>query len=220
MSPYYRRMKRFLTAVFLLICVRGNASSEQWLVIDDFENGLKPQWETKKFKGETLYKIVNTEHSWVLRAESRASASALIYRHQYDLKEYPILSWKWRVENTVKKGDETKREGDDYAARVYVIFPHWLPPLTKSINYIWANRLPKGKHVPNTFYSKAIMVAVESGNENIGKWITERRNVYEDYKTLFGEEPPLAGGIAIMTDTDNTGESAVAYYDDIRVEKL
>ncbi len=216
----YTRMKRFLIAVFLLICVRGNAFANQWLLIDDFENGLKPQWETKNFKGETLYKIVNTEHGSVLRAESRASASALIYRHQYDPKEYPILSWKWRVENTVKKGDETKREGDDYAARVYVIFPHWLPHLTKSINYIWANRLQKGKHVPNTFYSKAIMVAVESGNENIGKWITERRNVYEDYKTLFGEEPPLAGGIAIMTDTDNTGEAAVAYYDDIRVEKL
>ena len=63
------------------------------------------------------------------------------------------------------------------------------------------------------------MVAVESGNENVGKWITEHRNVYKDFKALFGEEPPAAGGIAIMTDTDNTGESATAYYDDIRIEK-
>ena len=93
-----------------------------------------------------------------------------------------------------------------------MIFPHWLPPLTKSINYIWANKLPKGRHVPNPFYSNAVMVAVESGNENVGKWIAERRNVYEDFKAIFGEEPPL---IAIMTDTDNTGEAAVAYYDDM-----
>lgn len=63
------------------------------------------------------------------------------------------------------------------------------------------------------------MVAVESGNENIGKWVTERRNVYEDFKMYFGEESPQVGGIAVMTDTDNTGESAIAYYDDIRIEK-
>jgi hypothetical protein len=63
------------------------------------------------------------------------------------------------------------------------------------------------------------MVAVESGQANAGAWLAERRNVYEDFKKLFGEEPPPAGGIAVMTDTDNTGESAVAYYDDIRIEK-
>jgi len=59
------------------------------------------------------------------------------------------------------------------------------------------------------------MLAVESGDKEIGKWISEERNLYEDYKRLFNEEPPHIMGIAIMTDTDNTGESAVAYYDDI-----
>lgn len=63
------------------------------------------------------------------------------------------------------------------------------------------------------------MVVVESGNENVGKWVEEQRNVYEDFKMLFGEEPPTIGGIAIMTDTDNTGESAIAYYDDIMIRK-
>lgn len=189
------------------------------LIIDDFESGLKHEWESREFKGKTRYRVVETEGSHVLSAESIASASALIYRYKYELKEFPILSWRWKVENTIKMGDETKKEGDDYSARIYVIFPHWLPPLTKSINYIWANKLPKNKHIPNPFYSKAVMVAVESGDENVGKWITERRNVYEDYKAIFGEEPPAAGGIAIMTDTDNTGESAVAYYDDIRINK-
>lgn len=130
-----------------------------------------------------------------------------------------MLTWRWRVDNVLEKGDEMRKDADDYAARVCVIFPHWLPSLTKKITYLWANRLPKGGHAVSPYYARSIMVAVESGRENIGKWITERRNVYEDFHMLFGEEPPDVGGIAIMTDTDNTGESAVAYYDDIKIEK-
>jgi hypothetical protein len=63
------------------------------------------------------------------------------------------------------------------------------------------------------------MIAVESGEEKVGRWIVERRNVYEDFKMLFGDEPPEVGGIAIMTDTDQTGESVTAYYDDVIIEK-
>jgi hypothetical protein len=187
------------------------------LVIDDFEHGLKKNWKHKDFKGKTDYTVISTGEGHVLKAESRDSATGLIYEIEFDPKEYPILSWRWKVENIYKKGDARTREGDDYPARVYVIFPHWFKPLTKSINYIWANRLHKGSYVPNTYYSKAIMIAVESGEENVGKWISEERNIYEDFKMVFGTEPPMVGGIALMTDSDNTGESSVAYYDDIRI---
>jgi hypothetical protein len=152
-----------------------------------------------------------------LKAESRDAASALLYKIEYDLRDYPILSWRWKVVNILEKGDETKKEGDDYAARVYVVFPHWFFPKTRSINYIWANKLPKGEHIPNPFTGNAIMVAVESGRENVGRWVSARRNVYEDYRLIFGEEPPKVGAIAIMTDTDNTGGSATAWYDDIHI---
>jgi hypothetical protein len=59
------------------------------------------------------------------------------------------------------------------------------------------------------------MIVVESGSTKLKTWITEERNVYEDYKRVFGEEPPLISGVAIMTATDNTGESAEAYYGDM-----
>lgn len=167
-------MKGVLFTILVTICISINCAAEQMIVIDDFENGLKPQWGSQKFKGETQYSVVKTENGHVLKAESSASSSALIYKYKYNPKEYPILTWMWRVKNIIKKGDEMEKEGDDYAVRVYVIFPSWFPLLTKSINYIWSNKLLKGKHTPNTFYSKAIMVAVESGNENLGEWITER----------------------------------------------
>lgn len=215
-------MKIFLSVTLCIVttvCISTHCTAKQIIIIDDFENGLKPEWKSRKIRGKTQYRIVKTENNHVLKAESKASASALIYRYRYNLKEYPILTWKWKVENTIKKGNVITKKGSDCAARVYVIFPSWFLLLTKSINYVWANKLPKEKYTPSPFHSKSMIIAVESGNENVGKWVTERRNVYEDFKRLFKEEPPPAGGISIMTDTDNTGESAVAYYDDIRIEK-
>ncbi|MGE5893281.1 MAG: DUF3047 domain-containing protein [bacterium] len=204
----------------LLFLASGMVMAEEKTIgIDDFENGLSPYWEAKRFKGETTYRVVEEGSNHVLRAESHASASGVIYKYSYSVKDYPLLTWRWKVGNIIEKGDETKKSGDDYAGRVYVIFPHWLPPLSRSINYIWANKLPKGKYVRNPFHAKAVMVAVESGSANVGKWIKEQRNVYEDFKMIFGGEPPTAGAVAIMTDTDNTGESATAYYDDIRIER-
>jgi hypothetical protein len=201
-----------------LIAAPGYAP-EAFRLIDDFESGFTERWERRDFRGETDYSIAAMDGGHCLMAKSAASASGLIYRLRYDLQDYPVLSWRWKVDHILANGDASRKEGDDYSARIYVVFPHWIPLKTRSINYIWANRLPRGSHRPNAFYDKAIMVAVQSGAENVGRWITERRDVYDDYRALFGEAPPSVGAIALMTDTDNTGESASACYDDIRIEK-
>ena len=103
---------------------------------------------------------------------------------------------------------------------MYVVFPRTLFWKTRAINYIWANKLPKGATLPNAFSSNALMIAVESGDEKAGTWVSEERNVYEDYRMLFGEDPPAIGAVALMTDTDNTGGEAVAYYGDITLVGL
>ncbi len=210
-------MKVFGVIVLVLLATAAAVADDSVLPIDDFEHGLRPGWEEKRFEGRTLYEIVPEGTGHVLRATSQQGASGLIYRMAYDPKRFALLSWRWKVDNIIASGDATRKSGDDYAARVYVIFPHWFPPKTRSINYIWANRLPQGEHIPNPFFANAVMVAVESGPQKVGQWLEETRNVYEDYRRIFGEEPPEAGAVAIMTDTDNTGEAAVAYYDDLRV---
>ncbi|MDX1763695.1 MAG: DUF3047 domain-containing protein [bacterium] len=194
-------------------------SADGLMVIDDFESGLSSDWERKDFKGRTEYGVVQTDRGACLKAQSLGSASGLIRKISYSLDDYPILSWRWKVDNILKGGDERTKAGDDYGARVYVVFPHWIPAMTRSINYIWANKLPQGEAVPNPYYRKAMMVAVESGSDHLGQWRHARRNVLEDYRRLFGDEPPKVGAIAVMTDTDNTGESATACYDDIQLEK-
>jgi len=193
--------------------------AQESILIDDFENGLSPGWREKSFKGHTVYTVMQDGKGHVLKAESRGTASGLVFPIETDLKEHPVLSWRWRVDAPVAGGDARRKSGDDYAARLYVIFPHWFFPKTRTLNYIWANRLPKGSVVPNPFTSRAMMIAVETGSESAGSWVAERRNVIEDYRRAFGEDPPHVGAVAIMTDTDNTGRRAVGWYDDIRLEQ-
>jgi len=189
------------------------------IIIDDFENGLHRNWTERKFKGKTDYRAVETETGKSLMADSKDSASLLIYRTKINPREYPVFTWRWKVAGILEKGDAGRKETDDYPARVYVLFHHWIPFIRKSICYIWANRLPKGSHRVSGYFGGQENLAVESGKENAGKWITEKRNIIEDYRRLFGGEPPSIMAVGIMTDTDNTGESATAWYDDLKFTK-
>jgi hypothetical protein len=104
------------------------------LLIDDFTAGLSAKWEKKVFQGETAYEPVVEEGRPAVKAESRSSASALIYPISIDPKAHPRLSWSWKIGRTIGKGDERTKGGDDYAARVYVVFPS---------TFLWRTRADK-----------------------------------------------------------------------------
>ncbi|MDC8447515.1 MAG: DUF3047 domain-containing protein [Nitrospira sp.] len=192
-----------------------------------------------KIPQHTTYNLVRDGERVVVKAASQASSSGYTKELLIDPKEYPIIQWQWNVSNILKAGNVTKKEGDDYPARIYVTFQYdsakvglfgkakyeaakliygRYPPLG-AINYIWESRAPVGTAVPNPYTEQVHMIVVESGPAKLNTWITEERNVYEDYKRVFGQEPPMMSGIAIMTDTDNTGESAEAYYGDIVLKR-
>lgn len=185
--------------------------------IVDFENGLPPDTEERRFAGQTQYRIVELDGGRVLSATAEGDASGLIFPTRFDPAEWPWLEWRWKVDGIVRSGDARYKHGDDYAARVYVIFPHWLPLRTRSINYIWANRLPREAAQANTYTANAMMFALQSGDGKSGEWVAERRNLVEDYRLLFDEEPPDEAMVAIMTDTDQTQEAVQAWYDEIRL---
>jgi hypothetical protein len=113
-------------------------------------------------------------------------------------------------------GDGRRKEGDDYAARIYVVFPAFFFWNTRSLSYVWANRVPVGEMWPNAFAGKAVtMIAVDSGGAKAGQWVGHRRDVRADFRRVYGEDPPALGAVAVMTDSDNTRGRAVAYYGDI-----
>jgi hypothetical protein len=177
-------------------------------------------WTPKSFKGNTDYRVVTEDGRTAVKAVSQAAASGLAKEIRFDPAKYRYLRWSWKIDHTIKGGDEKNKAGDDYAARVYVVFPGRFFWQTKAINYIWANRLPKGESIPNVFASGAMMVAIESGPSLAGRWIAEERDILVDYRRLFGEEPGEAEAIAIMTDTDNTGESATGWYGEISLSTV
>jgi len=204
-----------IVATALLLTLADTAAA---MTVGRFSAGDLTGWQEQTFRGKrkTTYSLVKDGERTVLKAQSRGSASGLVRTMSFDPKAQPWLRWSWKVAGTLTRGDEGVKGGDDYAARVYVIFPGTFFWQTRAINYIWANRLPKGASTPNPFAPRNVMmVAVESGGAGAGKWLSEERNVYEDYVRLFGEEPPRAEGVALMTDSDNTGGEATAWYGDI-----
>ncbi len=207
-----------LALLVLLAAPHLLGAEDPAILVDDFEHGLREGWREKRFQGQTAYAVVPEGEGRALRAEAVGSASGLIFDVEFDPAEFPILTWRWKVENLVGASDPTRKAGDDYPARVYVVFPHWFFPKTRSLNYIWATDYPVDEPIPNPFTGNAVMIAVRSGPEKVGRWVTERRDIAADFRAAFGEDPPKAGALAVMTDTDQTGERAVAWYDDLRLE--
>ena len=205
-----------LTALCLTLLASADADR---ISFGSFAKSGLEGWTQKIFQGETDYRIVDEAGHKVLQATSRAAASGLVFETDYNPQEYPILAWHWKIDHIIAGGDSRTRSGDDYAARVYVIFPHWFFPKTRTLNYIWGNRLPREAVQPNAFTGNAMMIAVESGSAKAGQWVSVRRNIVDDYRRAFGEEPSNVGAIAIMTDTDQTGESALAWYGDIEARR-
>ncbi len=184
--------------------------------ISNFRKGDLSGWEEKSFEGNSQYVVVETNSGKVLRGKTEGKASGLFKEVSVDLTKTPWINWSWKVENTFKDNDELSKEGDDYAARVYVVVSggvfFWN---TKALNYVWASHEPKNSSWPNAYTGNAKMFAVRSGNVELGQWVKEKRNAREDFKKLFGEDITKIDVIAVMVDGDNTGQSATSYFGDI-----
>lgn len=181
------------------------------------------EWQEKIFKDRVLYVVEAKQEDGYLRAKSDAACSGLLYKIKFNAKKLPMISWRWKVDKFPKKEKVAGQEGgwlekDDYAARVYVIFPAWNFWKTKSIEYIWDETLPEGTIKASPYTKNIKLIVVESGRSETDRWVFEERNIYEDYKKVFGKVGSLrVGAIALMTDADNTSSTAEAHYKNIRV---
>lgn len=200
-----------------VLCSLSATADTTRTTIAAFAPGSLVNWETKSFEGTTQYQLMGKGPQRVLKAHCDGSASAIALRQPVDLTKTPILHWEWRVDHVYKGLDGTKKAGDDYAARLYVIHDGgWLAWRTRAINYVWANTQPVGTHWPNAFTDKAMMVATQSGTPNeTGNWVAESRNVRADFRRFYDMNLKTLDGIAIMTDCDNSERSGTAYYRNI-----
>lgn len=239
MSPIFRTLG--LVGVLALLASPA-AWAESTLRPISQMTDLNDGWEPLEFPNierHTRYRLVKDNGTQVVEASTRNSASGLIARLDLEPGDSLILQWRWKVSNTFEKGNAREESGDDYPARIYVAFEFeadkagWFERAKRktveavfgeelpgnAINYIWANRLPVGESVANPYAEETRMIAVTSGDSQAGEWVTVERDIVADYRAAFGEEPPRILGVAIMSDSDNTGESATAWYGDLQLRR-
>lgn len=184
---------------------------------------------------DTKYSLVVDDGVVVLKAEANKSMSGLSHPIRVDLRQTPLMRWRWKISSPVKSADMSKKSGDDYAARIYVMFDYPADKLsfttrlklnmaaalygqnipTAALNYVWDNRYPVGTIQANTYTDRARMLVLQSGANKAGEWQMETRDLAADFKLAFGEDAPDVVAIALASDTDNTGEVVTAWYGDI-----
>lgn len=204
-------------------------------------SGLDDGWEPLTFPNierHSDYQLVIDNGTQVVRAQTDNSASGLLARIHLEPGAHLTLRWRWKISNVYDDGDARRKAGDDYPARIYVAFAFQPDQASlferarraavstlfgkdlpgNALNYIWANRLPVDALVANPFTDQTQMIAVNSGASRAGQWVTVERDIVADYRRAFGKAPPPIVGIGIMSDSDNTGESATAWYGDITLD--
>lgn len=188
------------------------------LYVGNFSQGALDGWKIKQFDGDTDYQIVNDSSNGkqVLRATSNNSASGLFNEQRIDLQKTPYLHWSWKTDKLYSKLNENEKQGDDFVARIYIVIDggmfFWN---TRALNYVWSSSFEKNDSWPNPYTANATMFSVESGKENLGQWVNYKRNVQEDLKAMLGKDVRYIDAVAVMTDSDNSGQHAVTFYSDI-----
>jgi hypothetical protein len=205
----------------LLVCLLALFLVPAWsttgVAIGDFtngadQNGVPLGWQLKEKSGRADLAVVEENGVNALRLTSNDSSFSIQKTVAVDVSRYPVMSWRWKVTRLPKGGDFRKSKTDDQAAQLFLAFSK-----TKAIVYIWDTTAPKGlsENAASPPFMNIKAVVVQSGGSQTGRWLTETRNVYNDYKKLFGHEPPPIGGIRIQINSQHTSSIAESYFADV-----
>ena len=208
-----------LTGIVLLALAANAAMATDTpaLMVGHFSAADRQDWQEKVFKGETRYSFDSRSGRPALFADSRGTASGLYREIRIDLNRTPWLNWSWRVDRVLGSIDERQKAGDDYPARVYVVVSggaaFWK---TRSLVYVWSSNQPVGATWNSAYTDNVRMMALRSGTAEAGRWVEEKRDVRADFRRLFGEDIDTLDAVALMTDSDSSGQTASAWYGDIQ----
>lgn len=199
------------------------------------------RWEHQTFPRidrHSSHSVEQSDGGICLRARSSASASGILHRESFSVYEYPKIRWRWRTDRVYRKGDARKKSGDDYPLRIYVLFRHdpdragilekvryeaarlfyGAYPPHSALNYVWSNREQGKDMIPNASSERAMMI-LKGGPGDVGSWHTKEADILKDYRQAFGEDPPREAGLALMNDSDDTGEGCTSYVDFIELTR-
>jgi hypothetical protein len=188
---------------------------EDWAGVPAGTRGLPPGWEPQRWGSPTYdFTVVadNGRHVVHLRSAGDSSTASKDIRGKVRLKDTPVLEWRWKVVVLPRGADSRRRETDDQAAQLYVVWPRFPEALrSRVIGYVWDTTAPAGTIVQSQKTGTVTYVVVRSGAQDLGRWITERRNVREDFTRIYGEEPEDPAVISFGIDSDDVRGTAESF---------
>lgn len=222
--------RSMLLAVALLTMVVGPLPAadsptvpvEDWSKQPDGKTGIPDGWKGQNWGSPKYdFRIATQGGRKAIHLKSASDSSTISKEVKVDVKTWPIVQWSWQVVTLPKDGDARKSATDDEAAQIYVTFPRF-PSAVRSriISYIWDTTAPVGSIFKSEKTGLVTYVVVRSGPADLGKWLTESRNVLEDYKKIYGEAPAEdVGAISIAIDSNDTNSTAESYFGEIFFRK-
>jgi Protein of unknown function (DUF3047) len=214
-------MHQRVLAVALLLVALSTAWAATEVVIEDWKagplgsKGVPSEWKAQSWgKADYTGFTIADEGSRSLHLFGRSTSSMIVkdVAGKVNLKQTPVLQWSWKVVILPTGGDARQAATDDEAGQIYVVWRRF-PEMIRSriIGYVWDTTAPSGEFIKSQKTGTVTYVVVRSGDTGLGKWLTEQRNVLEDYRRIYGEAPDNPDAVAIGIDSDDTKSSAEAY---------
>ncbi|MDJ0926378.1 MAG: DUF3047 domain-containing protein [Gammaproteobacteria bacterium] len=233
------------TLVLVCLCLAAPLAIAAEPPIQPFsaaEPGALPAgWHVEGIRGrpKTAYTAVTDGDRVVIQADAEKSTAGLVFDTRFSPTEWPVLQWGWKISEHLAGTDILRKKGDDFPARVYVSFDYdkrRLPVGKRfqlglaqlifgadlpgaSICYVWDRNLRIDTILPSAYTDRVQMIVVRSGDAGVDTWVSETRNLVDDYRAAFGEEPPDVVAISIATDTDDSGDSTRSWFGDIELAR-
>jgi len=212
---------RSVLVVLTVLALTALAAAATQVVIEDWKaykvgtTGLPGEWKAQNW-GSANYQnltIVDDDGHRALRTKSANDGLTLNreIKGKVNLRDSPILEWEWKAIVLPKGGNSCKKATDDQAAQVFVVWPRF-PEAVRSriIGYVWDTTQPVGTICKSEKTGMVTYLVVRSGPVDLNRWLTEQRNVVEDFKKIYGETPDDPAVLSIATDSNDTQSTSEA----------
>ena len=211
-------MKIFSKISLLILILIGFSHANEIKVFEFTETELS-QLDVRKVRGaenNTIYTVGFNENGNFLKAVADNSASGLGKELKINLNKTPFINITWKIEKDLSGIKENTKKGHDFAARVFAVKKTGATPLSnRAINYVFSSNNEIGFNSPSPYTKKSIDNVLSTTKNDLNKWVTVKANVKEDFKKFHDLDVNELDGLAIMSDTDNSKMTAIAYFQNI-----
>ena len=198
------------------------SAPEGCIALEDFSGSQVGEfpagWEVRQGEGKAVYRVQEERGKRFLRAISEGlGIQAARQTPDWNLETHPMLAWSWRPRQFPQGADEQDSRKNDSPLAVYLGVPHSKVRGPKAMKYVWSEKVPQGTALTSNAGLTQVRVLRTGPPAAKDAWVDEKVNVLADWKKAFkATETPKVGGIAILTDADDTKSLAAGDYADFR----